>query len=120
MKVFIPTKTGEIDATIGDDNCIKFPERIRNDYQACTHRRVRIDSSLNVLICSDCKREVNAVAWIKDNFEYFRQVRQQTDERERRIKEDQAELERRARTRCTHCRKMTAINLKHTNIKIIQ
>lgn len=99
-----------------ESDVIEFPKR---NFDSCKHTSVLIDSKSNDLVCKKCEAKINAVLWIKDNIEYFARLRNQAKETRDKLTMDQNELKSRARTRCTHCRKMTAINLKHHNFVVI-
>ena len=100
-----------------ESDIIDFPRR---DFQKCQHIQVAIDSKALELVCKKCEAKVNPVLWIKDNIEYFARLQNRMNEAREKIKEDSEELEKRARTRWQHCRKMTAINLKHHKFVVLQ
>lgn len=99
-----------------ESSLIEFPKR---DFNKCRHISVLIDSKSNELVCRKCEAKVNAVIWIKDNIEYFARLQSQAKETRDKLTADQNELKSRARTRCTHCKKMTAINLKYHNFVVL-
>lgn len=110
---------GEIDAT-NNDELIKFPKIDRIDHSKCQHERVQIDSKLNSIFCISCKKEVNAVNWLIDHVEYITRMHNKIHEEKTKISLDMEILESRSRTRCVHCKKMTNINLKHHQFRIIE
>ncbi len=99
-----------------ESSVIDFPRRA---FDKCRHVAVLIDSKSNELVCKKCESKVNPVIWIKDNIEYFARLQNQARETRDKLTADQEELKSRARTRCTHCRKMTAINLKYHNFVVL-
>lgn len=98
------------------DNIVEFPIKNRN---TCQHVQVMIDHKAMELICKSCNAKINPVIWIKDSIQYFANMQRHMDEQKTKLSEDKAELERRARCRCQHCNKMTGINLKHHDFKVI-
>lgn len=99
-----------------EENVLSFP---RINSQKCQHIAVDIDSKALELTCKQCGAKVNPVLWIKDSIHYFSRIQNQISEQRERLKEDEAELQKRSRTRCQHCRKMTAINLKHHKFVVV-
>lgn len=89
------------------------------DFQKCQHTQVAIDSKAMELVCKKCEAKVNPVLWIKDSIEYFARLQNRIQEAREKLKEDEEELKARSRTRCQHCRKMTAINLKHHKFVVL-
>lgn len=99
-----------------ENNVVEF-RRINS--KACQHIRVEIDTKELELTCKDCGVKVNPVLWIKDSLQYFQRIQQQALDARENLKQDRLELEKRARTKCQHCNKMTAINLKNHKFTII-
>lgn len=99
-----------------ENNVVEF-RRINS--KVCQHIRVEIDTKELELTCKDCGVKVNPVLWIKDSLQYFKMVQQQALDARDRLKEDRLELEKRARTKCQHCNKMTAVNLKNHKFTIV-
>lgn len=98
-------------------NVLDFP---RKDAHKCQHIQVEIDSKALELTCKKCGVKINPVMWIKDTMHYLYATQRRIDEKRAKLQEDEAELERRSRTRCTHCGKQTGINLKHHNFKVLR
>ena len=107
-----------LDADVSD-GLIKFPERKFIDFSACNHQQIIIDSKALEVTCKKCGEKVNAVSWMIHNMEYICSLNNEIDEKLKRLREDEEELKRRARTRCVHCRKMTSINLKYHSFRIL-
>jgi len=99
-----------------ENNVLEFP---RKNTKKCQHMMVEIDTKALELVCKKCGAKVNPVLWIKDSVSYFTRIQQDIADQRERLKEDEAELKKRSRTRCQHCTKMTAINLKHHNFQIL-
>lgn len=99
-----------------ENNVLEFP---RINSKKCQHMIVEIDTKSLELLCKKCGAKVNPVLWIKDSVGYFARMQKDINEQRERLKEDEAELKRRSRTRCQHCTKMTAINLKHHNFQVL-
>lgn len=99
-----------------ESDVINFPRR---DFQKCQHIQVAIDSKAMELVCKKCEAKVNPVLWIKDSIEYFARLQNRIQEAREKLKEDEDELKARSRARCQHCRKMTAINLKHHKFVVL-
>lgn len=99
-----------------ESNVLSFP---RISSQKCQHIAVEIDSKALELTCKACGVKVNPVIWIKDYLSYFKSIQNQIIEQREKLKEDEVELQKRSRTRCQHCRKMTAINLKHHKFVVV-
>lgn len=99
------------------DNVVEFPTRNR---RVCQHVQVVIDHKAIELICKACEAKVNPVIWIKDSIQYFSNTQRHMNEQRQKLKEDEAELKRRSRCRCQHCSKMTGINLKHHDFRIVE
>lgn len=99
-----------------DNNLVEFK---RIDSKKCQHIRVEIDTKEVELTCKDCGVKVNPVLWIKDSLQYFQRVQNSVNEEREKLKQDKAELENRARTKCQHCNKMTGINLKNYNFRVV-
>ncbi|WP_284085540.1 hypothetical protein [Acinetobacter nosocomialis] len=99
-----------------EENIVNFPS---SNLRKCQHIQVEIDSKALELICMKCKAKVNPVIWIKDTLKYWSRQQTQITEQKKQIKEDLDELKKRARTKCQHCQKMTAINLKNYKFSII-
>lgn len=96
---------------------LSFP---RINVEKCQHLQVEIDESALDLTCMTCNAKVNPVAWILANHTYMTRSADRLTEQKRKLKEDEAELKRRARTRCTHCGKQTGITLKHHDFKVLR
>ncbi|MFY0034212.1 hypothetical protein ABTP97_20875 [Acinetobacter baumannii] len=99
-----------------EENIVNFPS---SNLRKCQHIHVEIDSKALELICMKCTAKVNPVIWIKDTLKYWSRQQTQITEQKKQIKEDLDELKKRARTKCQHCQKMTAINLKNYKFSII-
>jgi DNA-directed RNA polymerase subunit RPC12/RpoP len=99
-----------------ESNLVSFPQK---NPRSCQHVAVNIDSKALELTCKQCGVKVNPVLWIKDSIHYFASIQRATLEQTKRLKDDEAELQKRSRTRCQHCRKMTAINLKHHKFVVV-
>lgn len=100
-----------------DENVIPF---VRKNFDKCQHIQVEIDTKALELTCLKCGVKVNPVMWIKDTMQYWHRQQSKMTEQKQAIKEDQEELKKRARTRCQHCSKMTAINLKNSQFQLIK
>ena len=99
-----------------ENDVISFPRR---DFKKCPHSAVEIDTKALELICKKCGTKVNPVMWIKDTMQFFTNKQRALNERQEKLTLAEEELERRAKTRCPHCRKMIAINLKHATFKVL-
>lgn len=99
-----------------NSDVIAFPRR---DFNKCKHASVMIDSKTTELVCKHCDAKVNPVLWIKDSMEYFTRLHNNLKEQKYRVKADFDELEKRARTKCSHCNKMTAVNLKNHKFVVL-
>jgi len=90
------------------DNVISIEVKRKHRFQrnACQHHRVDVDETLANVMCRDCGKEVNAIAWIvmmttewwrvKDLYQLYK---------------DAAEVwEAKQRTQCQHCKKLTPVN----------
>lgn len=106
----------QMDISIEAD-IIDFPFK---SAKVCQHVNVRIDESDMELYCKDCRSKVNPVMWIKDHLSFFSRIRENALEKSRKAKEDYSELEKRAKTKCDHCKKMTGIKLKNFKFRVVE
>lgn len=97
----------------------------------CKHIKVVINTSEKDLECADCGTKLNAIVWLMNQTKFFQSqfqklknfehsVKFRCEEIQKKIDEDKKELKKRSRTRCQHCKRMTAINLKHSKITIVE
>ena len=100
-----------------DGVVLEFP---RINSQKCQHWKVEIDETAMEITCRDCNTKLNPVAWIIAHYTYIARSSDRLTEQKRKLQEDEAELKRRSRTRCTHCGKQTGINLKHHDFRIVE
>lgn len=101
----------------GEENVVEFTGIHRTK---CTHFKVEVDAKENELLCKTCGIRINPITWLLDHSRFFSAQFKRLTELHNQIKEDQAELKQRSRTRCQHCRKMTAINLKHHKFVVVK
>ncbi|ATD18444.1 hypothetical protein [Acinetobacter baumannii] len=99
-----------------EENVVPFP---RTNLRKCQHAQVEIDTKALELTCMKCGAKVNPVMWIKDTMKYWSRQQTKITEQKKQISEDLDELKKRARTKCQHCNKMTAINLKNLKFTVI-
>ncbi|EKU56861.1 hypothetical protein ACINWC323_2700 [Acinetobacter sp. WC-323] len=99
-----------------EENVLPFPSK---NARKCQHIHVEIDTKAMELTCKQCGVKVNPVMWIKDTMQYWSRQQSRLSEQKQQINEDLNELKTRARTKCQHCSKMTAISLKNLKFKII-
>ncbi|HAV2807573.1 hypothetical protein [Acinetobacter baumannii] len=99
-----------------EENVVPFP---RTNLRKCQHAQVAIDTKALELTCMKCGAKVNPVMWIKDTMKYWSRQQTKITEQKKQISEDLEELKKRARTKCQHCNKMTAINLKNFKFTVI-
>lgn len=118
------TEYAELDAK---ENVVKFTGVHRSK---CQHMRIEIDSKEAEVTCKDCNTKINPIIWMLNNAKFFSEQFKLLKAREEtvlenckiakaNIQEDREELKKRSRTRCQHCRKMTAINLKHHKFVVL-
>lgn len=91
----------------------------RTNLRKCQHAQVEIDTKALELTCMKCGAKVNPVMWIKDTMKYWSRQQTKITEQKKQISEDLEELKKRARIKCQHCNKMTAINLKNFKFTVI-
>ena len=96
---------------------VDFPSK---SIKKCQHYNISIDSKLMLLKCKDCEEMVNPVIWIKDHIHYFAALKQRSEEKSRKAKEDYEELQSRAKAKCDNCGKMTGIKLKNYKFKVVE
>lgn len=73
---------------------------------ACEHRRVYADERKNTLTCRDCEAEVNPVWYITMLVQHWNLVESRKKSAEAAV----AEAQKRTRTKCQHCGRMTRIH----------
>lgn len=96
----------EIDLT---DNVISLEAaRHRFDMGKCSHNKILVDDRLNTVECKKCGEKLNPI-WVLMKF-----VTEETQwERNLELLKQQREmLDKRKRTKCQHCKKMTTIRIK--------
>lgn len=82
--------------------------------QRCEHWQVEVDTRLAELTCQDCKARLNPVEWIARLAERWHVVEQQHEFWNRARVQAEAireALEKKARTRCQHCQRVTRVSL---------
>lgn len=102
------------------DLTVKLPDRAGNVIQLsvvraglyerrmrgkCPHTNVEIDSTLDVIMCLQCKTALNPVAWISMLAAEWARVQNLT----REYRTAKAVFEAKKRTRCEHCNKITNV-----------
>lgn len=118
------TEYAVIDA---DKNVVEFTGVHRSK---CQHMKIEIDSKEAEVTCRDCNTKINPIVWMLNNAKFFHEqfkrlqateqsVLENCKEAKEKLKADHEELKARSRTRCQHCRKMTAINLKHHKFVVL-
>ena len=87
-------------------------EVVRSEYGqrakklACRHSRVTVDERKNLLTCRDCEAEVNPMWWMS---RYIIDEWSRFESRRKAAGEAVAMAEKRSRTKCEHCARMTRI-----------
>lgn len=71
----------------------------------CTHIHVYVDPTLAELSCRDCEAKLSPTAWIADMAEWWYRVQGIF----KRYQEARELLEKRRRTTCQHCGRVTGI-----------
>ena len=84
----------------------------------CFHHKIKVDDSLNYVWCGDCNEELNAV-WVLSRYaKQENSIMWQQQQNEIRLKFENEELEKRKRTKCKHCGKMTEVNIHISDGKV--
>lgn len=94
---------------LGDkDNVISIEVLRKHRYQreGCTHHSIEVDETLANVLCRNCGKEVNAVAWIAMMAQEWWRVKDLYQ-----LHRDAAEVwEAKQRTQCQFCKKITPVN----------
>ena len=101
------------DIQIDDENkVIRFSEKrhLYTDPKPCQHRTVRLDEEYMLVTCSECKKELNPIFWIKSILKQLEQANTRNNERLAEAQAIWAKLERKCSFMCKSCHEVNKID----------